>query len=110
MFNFLGFITSHHLINIFDESIIESLYNLYVENPTTKKEINLFFKWLKEADEKKLIPCDSYQKIFNKMVLSDKIEFYNINIDFFNTIWNIFISVNKNLHKLQLESVTNFLF
>ena len=110
IFDFLRVIdTSNNSLFTFDESIIDSLYNVFVENPISKKEINLFFLWLKETDDKKLLPSDSYQKIFNRMVLLEKIEFCNIGIDLFNTIWNIFISVNKNLHKIDIEVVTNYL-
>ncbi len=109
IFSFFNLITLTQYSMIFDEITIESLYNVFVENPLTKKEINLFFMWLKEADDKKLVPRDSYQKIFNKMVLSDKIEFANISIDFYNTIWNIFISINNNLGKIDVNKVRNAL-
>jgi len=110
IFSFFNLITANQHNMIFDEITIESLYKVFVENPFTKKEINLFFMWLKEADDKKLVPRDSYQKIFNKMVLSDKIEFANISIDFYNTIWNIFVSINYNLDKIDVNKVRNYSF
>ena len=105
VFSFLSFLTFNQNLAMFNETQIVNLYLVFVENPCSKREVNLYFKWLKEADDRKLVPTDSYQKIFNKMVLSEKLEFSNINIDFFNIIWNIFISINKNLDKIVIDQV-----
>ena len=105
IFSFFSFLL--HLENdlMFNEKNLDCLFTVFVENPASKREINLFFKWLKEADDKNLLTNDFYNKIFNRMILSETLEFSNINIDFYNTIWNIFISINKNLCKIDFKSV-----
>ena len=90
---------------MFDNDFINTFYYIFVEKPINSNNSNLFFKWLREADDKKLIPPDNYQKIFSKMVNSENLIFTNINIELLNTIWNIFITINKNLNKLINEKV-----
>ena len=100
IFSFLSFLINNQNDVMFDERAIDSLYTFFVDSPASKREINLFFKWLKEADDRKLVSNDCYKRIFNRMVLSEKLEFFNINIDFYNTVWNIFLSINKNLFRI----------
>ena len=105
VFSFLSVMICHQTQIIFDNDSIKTMYSIFVETPISSKDSNLFFKWLKEADDKKLIPSDSYHNIFTKMVKSEKLEFTNINIELFNTIWNIFITINRTLNKIINEKV-----
>ena len=105
LFSFLGIIICHYNYAMFDNDFINTFYYIFVEKPINSNNSNLFFKWLREADDKKLIPPDNYQKIFSKMVNSENLIFTNINIELLNTIWNIFITINKNLNKLINEKV-----
>ncbi len=97
VFSFLSIIINNYQNHFFSNDTIDSLYHIFVEKPINNKDLNSFFKWLKEADEKKHLPKDCYQNIFTKMVKSESLEFSNINMDLFETIWNIFLTINRNL-------------
>ena len=101
--NFINYMmTSQKMINLTKDQIL-SLYNIYVENPLDKSDINIFFKMLKEADNKKAIPQDVFQHVFELMIKSQKIEFSEISLDLFNCVWNFFLIINKNKNNLILN-------
>ena len=105
VFSFFSVIICYYNQTMFDKNVINTLYFIFVEKPINTNNSNLFFKWLKEADDRKMLPFDCYQSIFTKMVHSESLKFTNITMELFNTIWNIFITINKNLNKILLEKV-----
>jgi len=99
LFSFLNFITSNNKSS-FTKKQIMNLFDLFVLSPICSKDINLFFKWLKECEEKKVIPDDSLKEMLNLMAESDEIDLNNMSLDLFNCLWNIFLSINKAYHKM----------
>ena len=99
--NFLNFIITAQKMIGFNSDQVETLFNIFVENAVCSRDLNAFFKFFKDAEEKKLVSSESLQLIFNKMITNEKLEFNNINSDFFLTIWNIFLAINKSKNKIQ---------
>ncbi len=94
--NFINYMmTSQKIINLTKDQILV-LYKIYVEDPIYKSDINIFFKMLKEADNKRAIPQEVFQNVFEMMIISKKLEFSDISLDLFNCLWNFFLIINKN--------------
>jgi len=105
--NFINYMmTSQKMINLSKDQIL-TLYEIYVEDPINKSDVNIFFKMLKEADAKKSISQEIFQNVFEMMIESRKLEFSDISLDLFNCVWNFFLIINKNKHNLLLNEANS---
>jgi hypothetical protein len=98
--SFLNFIITSQKMVGFNNDQVNSLFDIFVENAICSRDSNSFFKFFKDAEEKRLVSSDSLEVIFNRMLNNEKLEFINFNNELFNTIWNIFISINKSKNKI----------
>ena len=95
IFSSINFITTFHKTTSLTKDQISSLFKFFVETPISINDTNHFFKWLKDAEEKKIIPDESNQEMFIDMSNSKVLKFTNLTSDLFNCLWNIFMSINK---------------
>ena len=86
----------------FSNHQIEILFKFLVEDPISPRDCHIFFKWLKEAEDKNAIPKDSFQAIFVKMIENDNLHLSNISLDLFDCLWNIFLAINKKMKNLEI--------
>jgi len=63
-FSFINFITTYHKVTTLSQEHVKSLFIIFVERPISESDTNSFFKWLKDAEEKKGIPDGSNQEMF----------------------------------------------
>jgi ubiquitin C-terminal hydrolase len=84
---------------------IHLLFRIFVEDGITSKDSNLFFKFLKDAEDSGTMPSGAFEIIFSKMIEREDLEFStsSISLDLFKTLWNIFTTINKNQSKLKCE-------
>lgn len=82
---------------------IDILYTILVKKAIMKSDSNYFFKFLREANDKKLIDPESYVNLFNNMVNEENLDFLEFNLDLLKTIWNIFLSINISQDKVKKE-------
>jgi ubiquitin carboxyl-terminal hydrolase 34 len=101
-FNFIAASVCNR-IGSFTNEQISLLYKTFVEEAIDPKDSNLFFKFLKEAEDKRMINNDVFRVVFDNMLNSEKIEFNNINFELFNCLWNIFVTINKAKGLLQVS-------